>query len=461
MFVFCRGCGKEIHETATTCPSCGAPQEGYMRNNERDVMPDGIKGWSWGAFLLNWIWAIGNNTLIGLFALIPFLGFFMAIVLGFKGREWAWRNRKWESIEHFNRVQERWSFWGVMLIVGPVFLGVILAIAIPAYSDYQHRARMEAGKKQVSVEHQADDPNSSIPSQPSVAAEKAKQMTPEQAVIARAEYDQSQSQQRSDRIRKLYEARNYKGVIVEARAGQYMLTEHNLVGLAFYATNQFSDAIVLFRESENNFPNNPVVKSNLGDAFFSNGQLIEAIEKYREALALSPNNESYKQRIQQVQQAVNHLRQTMQKENTVAVVDAPSNKIRQGNTVQASIEPARNDARDYAVETPQPPPLEAAKPNRITPKTKYPTFIMAIANKDAVDVELYLQSGFDPNNKISGTLPIAAAAEAGSLEVIKVLIKYGANPSYSDDHGRSALFYASINGKKEIAQYLKSIGVKQ
>src|SRR5947208_292024 len=24
--VFCRGCGKEIHETAITCPSCGAPQ---------------------------------------------------------------------------------------------------------------------------------------------------------------------------------------------------------------------------------------------------------------------------------------------------------------------------------------------------------------------------------------------------------------------------------------------------
>jgi uncharacterized membrane protein YhaH (DUF805 family) len=25
--VFCRGCGKEIHETAVTCPQCGAPQQ--------------------------------------------------------------------------------------------------------------------------------------------------------------------------------------------------------------------------------------------------------------------------------------------------------------------------------------------------------------------------------------------------------------------------------------------------
>ncbi len=23
--VFCRGCGKEIHETALACPNCGAP----------------------------------------------------------------------------------------------------------------------------------------------------------------------------------------------------------------------------------------------------------------------------------------------------------------------------------------------------------------------------------------------------------------------------------------------------
>lgn len=27
--VFCRGCGKEIHETAPTCPHCGAPQGNF------------------------------------------------------------------------------------------------------------------------------------------------------------------------------------------------------------------------------------------------------------------------------------------------------------------------------------------------------------------------------------------------------------------------------------------------
>ncbi len=30
--VFCRGCGKQIHETAASCPHCGAPQRKEHRN---------------------------------------------------------------------------------------------------------------------------------------------------------------------------------------------------------------------------------------------------------------------------------------------------------------------------------------------------------------------------------------------------------------------------------------------
>jgi len=33
----------------------------------------------------------------------------MWIVLGLKGNEWAWRARKWESIEQFKSSQENWS----------------------------------------------------------------------------------------------------------------------------------------------------------------------------------------------------------------------------------------------------------------------------------------------------------------------------------------------------------------
>jgi hypothetical protein len=124
--VFCRGCGKEIHSTAPACPHCGAPQA--VASTHGDQLPPGVAGWSWGAFLLNWIWAIGNRTWIGLFALIPYVGFIMAIILGIKGREWAWKNGKWDSVEHFNRVQRTWSQWAVWLTVIAVVL-VLMVLA--------------------------------------------------------------------------------------------------------------------------------------------------------------------------------------------------------------------------------------------------------------------------------------------------------------------------------------------
>lgn len=80
-------------------------------------IPEGVKGWSWGAFLLNWIWGVGNNTFIALLMLIPFVGIVMIFVLGFKGREWAWRNKLWLDVDHFNRVQKKWSIAALLIVV--------------------------------------------------------------------------------------------------------------------------------------------------------------------------------------------------------------------------------------------------------------------------------------------------------------------------------------------------------
>lgn len=117
----------------------------YMGENTsgggKDVdLPPGVKAWSWGAFLLNWIWALGNKTWIGLLCLVPYIGFVFAIYLGVKGRELAWRNKRWNDLEHFNRVQKRWSIWGLVLVLGFAGLGILAAIAIPAYQAYVHRA---------------------------------------------------------------------------------------------------------------------------------------------------------------------------------------------------------------------------------------------------------------------------------------------------------------------------------
>jgi hypothetical protein len=96
------------------------------------VPPPGVKGWSWGAFLLNWIWAIFNKTWIGLLCLIPYVGLIVAIYLGIKGRELAWRNKRWDSLEHFASVQRKWSIWAGVLILGSFAIGIVAAILIPA-----------------------------------------------------------------------------------------------------------------------------------------------------------------------------------------------------------------------------------------------------------------------------------------------------------------------------------------
>jgi hypothetical protein len=60
---------------------------------EPKAIPAEIDRWNWGAFLLNWIWGVGNNTFIALLTLIPFFGILiMPFVLGAKGSAWAYRH---------------------------------------------------------------------------------------------------------------------------------------------------------------------------------------------------------------------------------------------------------------------------------------------------------------------------------------------------------------------------------
>lgn len=124
--VFCRACAKELHDSAPTCVQCGAPQTPAAK---QAAVPDGVRGWSWGAFLLNWIWAIGNRTWIGLLALVPYVGFGVAIWLGFQGREMAWKNAEWRDLEHFNRVQREWTKWS-LIIMGVMILAIILLVGM-------------------------------------------------------------------------------------------------------------------------------------------------------------------------------------------------------------------------------------------------------------------------------------------------------------------------------------------
>ncbi len=94
------------------------------------IVPPEIKKWHWGAFFLNWIWGIGNNVWIALLCFVPMVNIVMIFILGARGNEWAWRNKRWDSIEHFKRVQHKWTAWGLGLFLAGIAINIIYFIAM-------------------------------------------------------------------------------------------------------------------------------------------------------------------------------------------------------------------------------------------------------------------------------------------------------------------------------------------
>ncbi|MDR7335796.1 cytochrome c oxidase assembly factor Coa1 family protein [Roseateles asaccharophilus] len=93
-------------------------------------VPPEIRRWNWGAFLLNWIWGIGNNVLLALLVFVPFFGFIWMFVVGARGNEWAWRNKRWDSVAHFQATQRRWARWGVVVCVAFIALACLGVLGI-------------------------------------------------------------------------------------------------------------------------------------------------------------------------------------------------------------------------------------------------------------------------------------------------------------------------------------------
>ena len=84
----------------------------------KDDIPEEIKGLNWGAFGMNVIWGTAMRVHIAWLCVVPFIGIVMPFVLLIKGNEWAWRNRRWDSIEHFLQVQKKWAWaTGIMFLI--------------------------------------------------------------------------------------------------------------------------------------------------------------------------------------------------------------------------------------------------------------------------------------------------------------------------------------------------------
>lgn len=107
-----------------------ASSGGFVNNSGQGPgtpVPPEIQGWSWAGFLMSWIWSIAHSAWLGL-VLCLLLGIIGNIVQGVKGNEWAWQNRRWESIEQFKATQRVWVIWGLVLLGVGVVIWIISAV---------------------------------------------------------------------------------------------------------------------------------------------------------------------------------------------------------------------------------------------------------------------------------------------------------------------------------------------
>ncbi|HWT73017.1 MAG TPA: NINE protein [Oxalicibacterium sp.] len=141
--IYCQGCGKEIHKTANACPHCGASHytKRYKDKTVAGLLAIFLGGFGahrfylgkwWGVLylLFFWLWVPG---IIALIEGIVFL---------------CTDDRKWDDKHNDGCRYGSRSGAGVAIaivagaLVGVAFIGILAAIAIPAYQDYTNKAKI-------------------------------------------------------------------------------------------------------------------------------------------------------------------------------------------------------------------------------------------------------------------------------------------------------------------------------
>lgn len=142
--VFCRECGKDLHHTAPICPNCGAVQpggKGLKNKTAAALLAIFLGGFGVHRFYLGQWW--------GLFYLLLFWTGIPGLISFIEGIVFAFTDlRKWDA-KHNNGIPSGQSGTGTVVIaIVAVFgaimaIGILAAVAIPAYQDYVVRARVQ------------------------------------------------------------------------------------------------------------------------------------------------------------------------------------------------------------------------------------------------------------------------------------------------------------------------------
>ncbi|MCF7809654.1 hypothetical protein K9N50_01560 [bacterium] len=105
-------------------------------------LPQELFGLNWGALLLNFVWGLAMKIPWTWLHVVPIIGFIMPFVFLFRGNEWAWKYRRWDSIEHFKKVQDKWLMAGIIFTV----ISFILSIALMSWTNSMMMKLLAPGK---------------------------------------------------------------------------------------------------------------------------------------------------------------------------------------------------------------------------------------------------------------------------------------------------------------------------
>jgi len=92
--------------------------------------------------------------------------------------------------------------------------------------------------------------------------------------------------------------------------------------------------------------------------------------------------------------------------------------------------------------------------------TGYTALTGAVAGRHAGVVRWLVESGAEVNYRYAkGHSAFLEAAANGSLDIVKALLAHGADPKARTDDGKGALAYAEQGGHRELAAYLRDLGL--
>ena len=87
-------------------------------------------------------------------------------------------------------------------------------------------------------------------------------------------------------------------------------------------------------------------------------------------------------------------------------------------------------------------------------------FLNSVSNGNIKKTHELLENGINPNLNMNGYTPLTVALKKSNIDMIELLLRYGAKPNIPNSYGLTALVKSSACGYSEIVQMLLDNGAK-